>query len=68
MTTFLKLSGGLLLASALLTSAWTSTPVDVSIGDEVSYFFSKPPLNGMGVKSLADLRGRPVLVELWGTR
>lgn len=68
MKTFLKVGGAALLASAVLTSALTSAPQDSSIGDEVSYSFSQPILNGMGVTSLDDLRGKPVLVELWGTR
>jgi hypothetical protein len=25
-------------------------------------------VNGMGLKSLDDLRGKPVLVDFWGTR
>ncbi len=68
MTRLLKVGAGALFASALLTSAWTATPQTSGVGDEVSYTFSKPPLNGMGVTSLDDLRGKPVLVEFWGTR
>jgi hypothetical protein len=32
------------------------------------YSFRTPPVNSLGLKSLADLRGRPVLVDFWGTR
>ena len=41
---------------------------EVSVGDEVSYQFRSPVLNGMGMDELADLRGKPVLVEFWGTK
>ena len=34
----------------------------------VSYAFRSPVVNGMGVSSLADLHGKPVVVEFWGTR
>ena len=37
------------------------------VGEKMSYTFQQPMLNGQGVKSLADLQGRPVIVEFWGT-
>jgi hypothetical protein len=39
-------------------------------GDETApdYSFRSPVLNGMGIKSLAELRGKPLLIEFWGTR
>ena len=37
------------------------------LGDKMSHAFSQPLMNGQGVKSLADLKGRPVIVEFWGT-
>lgn len=40
----------------------------VSVGDEVSYTFRSPVMNGMGVDELSDFRGRPMLVEFWGTK
>jgi hypothetical protein len=40
----------------------------VQLGDVPSYTFRSLPVNSLGAKSLADLRGRPVLVELWGRR
>jgi hypothetical protein len=39
----------------------------VKVGDHPKYQFTQPMVNGLGVKSLADLEGRPVLVEFWGT-
>lgn len=38
-------------------------------GDEATRFtFQSPPVNSMGVKSMADLLGKPVLIDFWGTR
>ncbi len=36
-------------------------------GEIVNHKFSTPPMNAGGVKELADLRGRPLLIEFWGT-
>lgn len=40
----------------------------VAVGAQPRYAFESPILNGPAVRSLADLRGRPVLVGFWGTR
>lgn len=37
-------------------------------GAVVEYEFRAPLLNAQGVRSLADLRGAPVVIEFWGTR
>jgi hypothetical protein len=37
-------------------------------GETVAYTFRTAPAEGQGVKSLADLRGKPVLIDFWGTR
>ena len=42
-------------------------PPEPVLGQESSYAFRDPPVNSEGVKSLADLRGRPVVLEFWGT-
>jgi hypothetical protein len=55
------------LAGVALSLSPASAP-DVSVGDDISYSFREPVLNGMGVSQLADLKGKPVLVEFWGTR
>lgn len=39
----------------------------VGVGDSPSYSFRSEVLNGQGIKSLEDLRGKPVLVDFWGT-
>ncbi|MCY2960441.1 MAG: hypothetical protein NTY35_09785 [Planctomycetota bacterium] len=38
------------------------------VGDKVDYKFRQAPVNAMGVAGFADLRGKPVLVDFWGTR
>ena len=40
----------------------------VEVGSKASHTFTKSPVNGMGTKSLEALRGKPVLIEFWGTR
>jgi hypothetical protein len=48
--------------------AQSSAPEGVVAGEEVSYEFRSPLVNGRGVTRLDDLRGKPLLVEFWGTR
>lgn len=63
------------LAAAALASASLSmgggASAQVSTGDVPSYTFRAPVVGGLearGLSRLEDLRGRPVLVEYWGTR
>jgi len=56
-----------LAAAAVLLAAPTAT-AQVNVGQRPNYTFRSAPVNSMGVKSLKDLRGKPVLVEFWGTR
>lgn len=46
--------------SASSTAAGDDTPI--------AFKFSKTPQNGMGLVDMADLRGKPVLIDFWGTR
>jgi hypothetical protein len=57
-----------ILALAAVALAAPQASADVKIGDSPNYTFREAPVNSMGVKSLKDLRGKPVLVEFWGTR
>ena len=50
----------ILLASPLIAQ-------NNSVGDSPEYTFSEMPFNGRGTTSLADLRGKPVLIDFWGT-
>jgi hypothetical protein len=55
---------------ASLCFAFAGAPALLA-GDESepkSFTFRAPPVNSLGVKSLADLRGKPVLIDFWGTR
>jgi len=64
---FLGLAGAS-IALVGLVSLRTAGPGAVQIGDPTSYKFRDTPLNGMGVKSLDDLHGKPVLIDFWGVR
>ncbi len=52
-------------ALALITVA---PRVHAGVGDKVDTKFRQAPVNAMGVTGFADLRGKPVLVDFWGTR
>jgi hypothetical protein len=56
------LRSSLAASFALLASAFGAA------GDGKNYSFQTPPANAMGTRSLADLRGKPVLIDFWGTR
>jgi hypothetical protein len=32
------------------------------------YKFRTPPVNSMGITTLEELRGKPVIIDFWGTR
>ena len=40
----------------------------IDVGDTASFTFRSSLVNGMGLKSLDGLRGKPVLIDFWGTR
>jgi hypothetical protein len=37
-----------------------------SEGKRVDYSFREAPINSLGIRSMADLRGKPVVIEFWG--
>lgn len=57
------------IAVAFASAGTASAQQDrvAKVGAKMSYSWQKPLTNGQGVKSLADLKGRPVVVEFWGT-
>lgn len=57
----MMVAGGMLAAAPMLQA-------QVKVGDQPEYKFRQPLFNGMGVSSLADFRGKPLLVDFWGTR
>ena len=59
------------IASATTTIAAVALAQErgvVNVGDMPKYAFTKEMVNGLGVKSLADFQGRPLMVEFWGTQ
>ncbi len=57
----------LMVAGGMLAMA-PALQAQVKAGDQPEYKFREPLFNGMGASSLADFRGKPVLVDFWGTR
>ena len=69
MTTIKVLSIGTVALLAGLTLSFARAPGgNASVGTAVSHEFRSPLLGGMGLRSLSELHGKPVLVEFWGTR
>lgn len=66
------LGPNLVRASAVLCLTFVTTslapPGVIRVGDLARYKWRAPLVNGLGVTSLEDLRGKPVLVDFWGTR
>ena len=58
---------GLACVGALLVGAANATDGDTE-GKTARYKFRQPLDNGRGVSSLEELRGKPVLIDFWGTR
>ena len=54
------------LAAALALAG--AAQAQIKVGDQASHTFRAALAGGLGVQSLQDLRGKPVLVEFWGTR
>lgn len=64
-----NLGSALLAAAAAVGGAEGAAAQNaVKVGDRPAYVFQSALVNGEGVKSLADLQGRPVVVEFSGTR
>jgi thiol-disulfide isomerase/thioredoxin len=54
------------LACSAAACAWLAS-VALPGDTKVEYTFREAPIHAFGVKSLADLRGKPVLIDYWGT-
>jgi hypothetical protein len=65
MKTFLSKS---VILSAVVAIALGIPPAAAIPGDETAanYSFREPPVNSLGIKSLAELRGKPVVIDFWG--
>ena len=44
----------------------TATPQLGKVGTQGDFTFDQPLLEGRGIRSLRELRGKPVLLEFWG--
>jgi len=60
--------GALVATAALAIGMAAPSPGGVEIGEKVSYSFRDPVLNAKGLTKLEGLRGKPVIIEFWGTR
>ena len=59
----------LLCWSGLALLAGMASPAVAGVDGKVAkYKFKKPLVNGRGISSLKELRGKPVLIDFWGTR
>lgn len=64
---FARALGSTALA-ALLVGGVAAAQSVAKVGSKMSHTFQQPLQNSQGIKSLADLQGKPVVVEFWGTR
>ncbi len=53
---------------SILTMALSPQGGVVEKGDTASFTFKSSLVNGMGLKNLEGLRGKPVLFDFWGTK
>ena len=58
------------ILTTVVSLVFASLPLGAQVqeGDVPDYQFRSVPFNSLGINSLADLRGKPVFVEFWGTR
>lgn len=69
-TTLGAFAGAAALATLVLTDNGSATAAQdgIQVGEVAAYQFRAAPTNARGIRSLDDLRGRPVLIDFWGTR
>ena len=56
------------IAIAAALGASFSGGIGGASDEPVGYTFNEAPFNARGVQSMEDLRGKPVLIDFWGTR
>lgn len=54
------------LALVLASATGATSPAPAALAAVPDYKFREPPLNSMGVKSLAELHGKPIVIDFWG--
>ncbi|HEX6884139.1 MAG TPA: hypothetical protein VF530_12235 [Planctomycetota bacterium] len=52
----------------ILLATLLAAPLSAAGDGAKAYTFRTPPANSGGLKSLEHLRGKPVLIDFWGTR
>ena len=69
-TTLGALAGAAVLGTLSLSAAWlpSGNQDGIQVGATASYQFRSTPTNARGIRNLEDLRGKPVLIDFWGTR
>lgn len=55
-------------AAAVALSPAVSAQGTVQVGDQPEYTLGEESFNTMGSSKASDFRGKPVLVEFWGTK
>lgn len=51
---------------ALVGAAWLAASMPAAEGAPVDFKFREAALNAAGVQGMADLRGKPILIDFWG--
>jgi len=54
--------------AALGASLSVVGPSPLGEGEACTYRFQEAPVHALGIQSLTELRGKPVLIDFWGTR
>jgi hypothetical protein len=55
------------LTTAAAGIAWlSSSSAPAGEGSPVEYTFRDAPINSLGIKSMAELRGKPIVIDFWG--
>jgi hypothetical protein len=54
------------LALLLASLAAATAPAPAALGTDSDYTFRDAPLNSLGVNSLSELRGKPIVIDFWG--
>jgi len=54
------------LALLLASLAAATDPAPPAVGAGSDFSFRESPLNSFGVKSLSELRGKPIVIDFWG--
>ena len=68
----MNLTAAQLVAPFAFVAALTAVSAAAPLGGETkparAFSFREPPLNSLGVKSMEELRGKPVVIDFWGQR